>query len=179
MAGNSRKRERMTRTQMRDPLESRRLSAELKAMKEARESAGKHPYFRGVANARYVLRKVFRIIEEHAKEFGLDPVHHQSLIQIYGSPERRLRIKELALRMDISQAFASNVVRALVDKGYAERVPCDEDLRSTFVGVSDAGVKLLCAIDDAVRVHVEYFTQQLSASEREMAVYMMMFYIGM
>jgi DNA-binding MarR family transcriptional regulator len=164
---------------MRDPLEPRRLAAELKAMKEARESAEKHLYFRGVANARYVLRKVFRLIEEQAKEFGLDSIDHQCLIQIYGSPDRRLRVKELASRMDISQAFASNISRSLVEKGYADRVRCDEDLRSNFVGITEAGVKLLCSIDDAVRLHVEYFTKQVSSSEREMAIYMMMFYIGL
>jgi DNA-binding MarR family transcriptional regulator len=148
-------------------------------MKEARETAGKHEYFHGVANARYVIRKVYRIIEEHAKEFGLDPVHHQSLIQIYGSLDQRLRVKELAMRMDISQAFASNIAGALVERGYAQRIPCDEDLRSNFIGITDEGANLLCAIDDAVRVHVEYFTQQISESEREAAVYTMMFYIGL
>lgn len=154
------------------------LSDELEAMKDARDTEGKHAYFHGVANARYVMRKVFRIIEDHAKEFGLDPVHHQSLIQIYGSLERRLRVKELAARMDISQAFASNIAGMLVERGYAERIPCDEDLRSNFIGITDEGAELLCAIDDTVRVHVEYFTQQLSESEREAAIYIMMFYIG-
>jgi DNA-binding MarR family transcriptional regulator len=164
---------------MRDPLEPRRLAAELKAVKEARETAEKHPYFRGVANARYVLRKVFRIVEEQAKEVGLDSIDHQCLIQIYGSPDRQLRIKELASRMDISQAFASNVARTLVEKRYVTRVPCDDDLRSHFLAITEAGIKLLCSIDDAVRMHVDYFTKQLSSNEREMTVYIMMFYVGL
>jgi DNA-binding MarR family transcriptional regulator len=131
------------------------------------------------ASPTHVLRKVFRIIEEQAKEFGLDSIYHQCLIQIYGSPDWQLRVKELASRMDISQAFASNISRSLVEKGYADRVRCDEDLRSHFVGITETGIKLLCAIDDAVRLHVDYFTKQLSSSERETAVYMMMFYIGL
>lgn len=164
---------------MREKSRAGRLSAELAAMKDARDTKGKHAYFHGVANARYVIRKVYRIIEEHAKSFDLDPVHHQSLIQIYGNADRRLRVKELAARMDISQAFASNIASVLVERGYAERIPCDEDLRSHFIGITEEGAKLLCAIDDTVRVHVDYFTQQISESEREAAVYTMMFYIGL
>ncbi|SDD60743.1 MarR family winged helix-turn-helix transcriptional regulator [Paraburkholderia lycopersici] len=164
---------------MSDSLAPLARSFSLKAIRDARETAEKHLYFSGVANARYVLRKVFRIIEEHAKEHGLDAIHHQSLIQIYGSQDGRLRVKELAARMDISQAFASSVSSTLIAKGYAERIPCEDDLRSNFIGITSNGVKLLCTIDDAVRVHVEYFTKQLSDSEREMVIYMMMFYIGL
>ena len=38
-------------------------------------------YFHGIAKARYVIRKVIRIVDEQAKKAGLDPLEHQALIQ--------------------------------------------------------------------------------------------------
>ena len=63
---------------------------------QAAKPAAPHDYFVDVAEARYVLRRVFRIAEEQAKAAGLEPLTHQALIQIYGSPERRLRVNGLA-----------------------------------------------------------------------------------
>ena len=72
--------------------------------------ADRHDYFAEVAEARYVLRRVFRIAEEQARDAGLDPLAHQALIQIYGSPDRRLRVAQLADRLDITPAFASSLL---------------------------------------------------------------------
>src|SRR5882762_1700363 len=87
----------------------------------ARGTADRHPYFHGVAEARYVLRKVFRLVEEEAKRAGIDPLAHQALIQIYGSEASALRVKEVAERLDISPAFSSSLVKLLVKKNYVTR----------------------------------------------------------
>ncbi|MGZ0246582.1 MAG: MarR family transcriptional regulator, partial [Alphaproteobacteria bacterium] len=76
-----------------------------------------HDYFVEVAEARYVLRRVFRITEEQARDAGLDPLAHQALIQIYGSAARRLRVNELAERLDIAPAFASSLLKSLAGDG--------------------------------------------------------------
>src|SRR5882762_9788824 len=91
-----------------------------KAVK-ARVTADRHPYFHGVAQARYVLRKVFRLVEEEAKRAGIDPLAHQALIQIYGSEKGALRVKEVAERLDISPALSSSLIKLLVAKGYVAR----------------------------------------------------------
>ena len=44
-------------------------------------------YFHGVAEARYVIRRIFRIVDEQAKSAGLEPLEHQALIQLFGAPE--------------------------------------------------------------------------------------------
>ena len=56
------------------PLDLDRLRRKGSAARKARGTEDKHAYFVGVAEARYVLRKVFRIVEEQAKKFGLDPL---------------------------------------------------------------------------------------------------------
>jgi len=163
---------------MLDVLDSTLLNSRIKAMERAHRK-DKHQYFQGVATARYVLRKVFRIVEEQATREKLDSIEHQALIQIYGSKEMRLRVKDLADRLDIAPAFSSNLTRALVEKGLVERLRSEEDLRTTLVAITPAGTEVLQRIDDAVSVHVEYFTHQLSREEREMTVYIMMFYVGL
>jgi DNA-binding MarR family transcriptional regulator len=152
-----------------------------KRRKEAvrlRALVDRHHYFEGVAEARYVLRKVFRIIEEQAKLAGLDPLAHQALIQIYGSPSMQLRVKDVAERLDIVAALASSIVKSLEGMGYVARLRSEHDQRTTLVAVTPQGRKLLHCIDEQVHMHVDYFTRQLSQEARETALSIMMFYIG-
>jgi DNA-binding MarR family transcriptional regulator len=159
-------------------IDASRLEKKRKETIKSRTVLDRHRYFEGVAQARFVLRKVFRLIEEQAKLAGLDPLEHQALIQIYGSPTTRLRVKEVAERLDIAPAFASNVLKALVKKGYVIRIHSDKDQRVTLVAVTSRGKQTLHHIDEQVQTHVDYFTHQLNQDEREAAISIMMFYIG-
>jgi DNA-binding MarR family transcriptional regulator len=134
-------------------------------------------YFHGVAEARYVIRRVFRIVDEQAKSVGLEPLEHQALIQIFGSPTT-LRVIDFAERLDIAAAFASRLVKRLAEKGLVERSASTDDRRSTFVEVTDRGRELLAEIDSKVEVHVAYFQQQLSDAERAAALGIFAFYLG-
>jgi DNA-binding MarR family transcriptional regulator len=163
---------------MRDVIDGRNLALNVKKMDRSRKSPEKREYFTGIANARFVMRRVFRIVEEQAREEGLDSVAHQALIQIYGSPDAQLRVKHLAERLDISPAFGSNLTRALVEKGYVVRIRGGEDRRATQVAITQEGIELLCKIDEAVAFHVDYFTRQLTREQREMTIYILMFYVG-
>jgi DNA-binding MarR family transcriptional regulator len=148
-----------------------------KAVK-ARAAKDRHVYFKGVAEARYVLRKVFRLVEDEAKRAGLDPLAHQALIQIYGSDGGSLRVKEVAERLDITAAFASILVKMLVAKGYITRVRDTKDSRVIWVKVTKAGRDLLHRIDEQVQTHVDYFTKQLAPVQTEAALSILMFYAG-
>ena len=155
-----------------------RIEKRRKQAIRSRAVVDRHRYFEGIAQARYVLRKVFRIIEEHAKLAGIDPLQHQALIQIYGSATMQLRIKDVAERLDIAPALASNLLKSLEQAGYVERGRSARDQRSTLVAVTPKGRSLLHHIDEQVQAHVDYFTHQLSTQARETALSIMMFYIG-
>ncbi len=142
------------------------------------DAKDKHVYFEGVAEARYILRKVFRIVEERAKVMDLDPLAHQALIQIYGSPKMQLRINELADRLDIAPAFASNLVRTLSERKLISRTRGEVDQRVIVVEATLAGRQLLHSIDVEVKVHVDYFTRGLTSKDRESALSILMFYVG-
>ena len=159
-------------------IDAGRLEKKRKDTIRARTVQDRRLYFQSVAQTRYVLRKVFRLIEERAKAAGLDPLEHQALIQIYGSPEMKLRVKEVAERLDIAPAFASSILKSLEERQLLVRLASDRDQRVTDVVVTQQGKELLHRIDEQVHVHVDFFTQQLPQEAREAAISIMMFYIG-
>ncbi|MDB5532329.1 MAG: regulatory protein MarR [Hyphomicrobiales bacterium] len=162
-----------------DIVDAERLEQKRKAVIRARSRKDKHAYFEGVAEARFVLRKVFRMVEDVAKQAGLDPLAHQALIQIYGSADMSLRIKDLAERLDIAPAFASSLIKILSTKGLIKRTRAGSDIRAVQLTVTPNGIELLHQIDSSVKIHVDYFAVQLSPAQREAAVSILMFYVGL
>lgn len=134
-------------------------------------------YFSHVAATRFIIRKIFRIIDERAKQEGLDPVHHQALIQIFGSPAP-IPVSQVAVLVDIAPAFASRVVKFLEEKGYVERLDSEHDRRVTLTKITPLGRQTLIDIDEAVGVHVRYFNSQLSQEDRISAMSTFAFYVG-
>ena len=135
-------------------------------------------YFHGVADARFVIRRAFRIVDERAKHHGLDPLEHQALIQIYGLRESGVRVGTVAERLDIPPAFASKLVKALTLKGYVSAQTSPHDQRVSHLSATPAGGKLLAEIDADVRVHVDFFTRSLTDEQREAALSIFAFYVG-
>ncbi|WP_147292591.1 MarR family winged helix-turn-helix transcriptional regulator [Undibacter mobilis] len=148
------------------------------AAARSRNGADKHEYFVAVAHVRYILRKVFRLIEDKAKELGLESLAHQALLQVYGSPTQELRVSELAERLDIAPAFASNLIKGLVKAKYLKRESDASDARVTILRITPVGRAICDQIDTEVRPHVDYFTSQLTSDERETALSTLMFYVG-
>ena len=159
-------------------VDAKRLERDREKAAKARSASDRHLYFRGVAEARYLLRKVFRLIEEEAKRAGIDPLAHQALIQIYGSEKSALRVKEVAERLDITPAFASSLVKMLIAKGYVARASDKNDARVAWARVTAKGRALLHRIDEHVHEHVDYFTRGLDPSRTEKALAILMFYAG-
>jgi DNA-binding MarR family transcriptional regulator len=136
-------------------------------------------YFHGVSDARFVIRKVFRIVDERAKNRGLDPLEHQALIQIYGARDGDVRVGTVAERLDISPAFASKIVKALVAKKLVSPADSVHDQRVTNVSATPAGVALLNEIDADVRIHVGFFTRGLTHEQKAAALSIFAFYVGL
>ncbi len=143
----------------------------------ARSASQRHEYFKAVAQARYIWRKVYRLIEEQAKLHQLDSLEHQALLQVYGSPDQALRVKELAERLDIAAAFASNLVKGLISRDLLRRGSDPTDMRVTLLHITDAGRDICHRVDEGVRPHVNYFTSQLADDERKTALSILMFYM--
>lgn len=135
-------------------------------------------YFSAVADARFVIRKVFRIVDERAKGRDLDPLEHQALIQIRGARDGQLRVGDVAERLDISPAFASKLVKTLLRKELVLSSPSTRDQRVTHLRASERGEQLLAEIDAEVRLHVDFFTRGLTRSQKAAALAIFAFYVG-
>lgn len=142
-----------------------------------RAGSGQKTYFQAVATARYVIRKVLRIVDEAARESGFDPLVHQALIQIFGSAEP-LTIGQLAERLDIVPAFTSRIIRDLEASGLVERRRVDRDRRVIRVVATKAAAPVLAEINERVELHANVFHRQLSDDEREAALVVFAFFVG-
>jgi DNA-binding MarR family transcriptional regulator len=121
---------------------------------------------------------VFRLVEEEAKRAGIDPLAHQALIQIYGSPTGALKVKDVAERLDITPAFASSLVKALAARDLIATKRDRHDSRVNWVQVTKEGRALLHHIDEQVQIHVDYFSRGLKPVETEAALSILLFYAG-
>jgi DNA-binding MarR family transcriptional regulator len=135
---------------------------------------------KNVATARYVIRRVQRIIDDCVRKFGLESLEQQALVQIYGSPDQRLAIGQVAERLDISSsALASRLVSNLEKAGMVERVPSAEDRRTTWASVTPKGIETLQAIVEEIHKEVSYFHGKLTKEQQHSAMETFAFYVGL
>lgn len=136
-------------------------------------------YVYNIAEARSVIRRVLRIVDEQAKQRGLDPLLHQALLQICGiGANSGIPMNAVATRLDIASAFASRLVKNLENLELIKRSSSDTDKRVTNVSATEKGFELLRSIDDAVHYHMAYFQHELTAEQRFAALSIFAFYVG-
>jgi DNA-binding MarR family transcriptional regulator len=143
------------------------------------QDAAFRSYIRDIAQARFVTRKVFRIVDEQARAAGVEPLQFQVLIQVLGAQTDVVHVNDVADRLDVAPAFASRLIKELEVKGMLERSQSTVDRRMTRVAVTPAGEALIRNVDRAVFVHHEYFQKQLSEADRFAALTTFAFCIGL
>ncbi|MEV4141868.1 MarR family transcriptional regulator [Dactylosporangium sp. NPDC049742] len=135
-------------------------------------------YVQAVATARYVIRKVIRIVDDAARDHGFDPLAHQALIQIFGVMDEPLTVSQLAERLDVVPAFASRLVRDLERRGLVERQRTDQDKRMTRVVATAEVGPVLAEINEQVQAHAALFHRQLTDDQRQAALVVLAFFVG-
>lgn len=156
----------------------RSRTAGVKVRRRTPGANGMHKYFVAVAQVRYIMRKVFRLIDDDAKKLDLDPLAHQALLQIYGSPGRRLRVSALAERLDIVTPFASSIVKQMMRARLVQRRSDTADMRVSVITLTRAGRDLCRQIDSRARSRVDGLIRELDAEERKVALSILPFYVG-
>jgi DNA-binding MarR family transcriptional regulator len=135
--------------------------------------------FQRIARARYVLRRVFRTIDECARRHDLDSLQHQALVQIFGATKTGLTVNELAERLDVTQPGASRVLKGLAEDGLIERQESKKDLRVTHVRITRAGRHKLHLIEDMVHHRVSDASAELTPEQQAEVLSLVRFYIGL
>lgn len=137
-------------------------------------------YIGKIAEARYVMRRVLRIVNEQAQTNGLDPLVHQALLQIYGADDRTgITVTTLSQRLDIAIALASRLGRQLQSLGLVQRTGSPTDKRVIKITATDAGIDKLDEIDQAVGRQLSHFHQQFNEQQKLAAMSIFAFYVGM
>lgn len=157
-------------------------TAQLLALWGKGSGAASHEDFashvKAIAHARYVLRRVLRLLDEQAVAGGLQPLQHQALLQIYGA-ENPLPVNKVAERLDIAPALASRLVRQLEERQLVERARVPGDKRVIAVHANEAGIEVLQRIDASVHERVEAFQRGLSDEGKLGALATFAFYLGL
>jgi DNA-binding MarR family transcriptional regulator len=138
---------------------------------------GSKKYFHAVSDARYVIRKVLRIVDERARLHGLEPLEHQALLQVFGA-RKELRVGEIAERLDVSGTFTSKLIKSLLRKGLVATNKLSDDQRMIYLSVTDKGRQLMLKIDAEVERYVSVFTNGLRAPEKNAVVVILASYVG-
>jgi len=134
-------------------------------------------YFHAVSDARYVIRKVLRIVDERARLHGLEPLEHQALLQIFGA-RKELRVGEIAERLDVSGTFTSKLIKSLLKKDLVASNKLSDDQRMIHLSVTDKGRRVMLKIDAEVERYVAVFTNGLRAPEKNAVVVILASYVG-
>ena|ERR1700742_4474917 len=128
------------------------------------------PHLIAVADARFLLRRAFRIIDDEARHSGLDPLANQLLVQLRGAPEMTHSVSELAMRLDIPLNLVSRLTRDLERPGYVERLSSVRDRRVTLVRATAAGADIARDIGDRARDRFSSLQNVLSEERRAAAL---------
>jgi len=137
-------------------------------------------YVTNIAEARYVVRRVLRIVDEEAKKHGLEPLLHQALLQIAGHDDGRgISITELARRLGVAATFVSRMVTRLEAAALVRRRPAVRDRRTRRVTVTPLGMTMLSGIDEEVHFRVGYMRDDFTEHQRVAALSIFAFYVGL
>lgn len=106
-----------------------------------------------------------RLDEVHATN-GLSGNDFDALIRLARSPERRLRMTDLATQTSLTTSGVTRVVDRLERKGLLCRAACPGDRRGSFAVLTDAGNERLTAGMPAVLDAIErWFTGMLKPTQ--------------
>ncbi len=99
---------------------------------------------------------------------GISHVQFEALLRLSWTPDRRMRIQDLAEQSILSPSGMSRAVARLEQLGYVERTPAAEDGRGAYAVLTGAGSQ---QFEAALRTHVAFvraaFLDELADDELE------------
>jgi DNA-binding MarR family transcriptional regulator len=88
------------------------------------------------------------LLEDHLdrqlqRDAGMPHIYYALLVKLAESPQRRLRMTELAMLAKITRSRLSHAVARLERNGWVRREDCPSDKRGQFAVLTDAGHEVL------------------------------------
>ena len=97
-------------------------------------------------------------LDDDLRQFGLGINDYEILVRLSESPDRRLRMAELADRLHQSRSRLTHTVGRLEAAELVRRTSCKSDKRGVWAELTDAGMSLL---EQAAPYHVEGVRENL------------------
>ena len=97
-------------------------------------------------------------IERDLRELGLSHPDYYVLVQLSESPDRRMRMTDLADGIQWSKSRLSHHIARMEERGLVAREECNDDARGTFACLTSAGLR---AIEAAAPDHVDSIRRHL------------------
>jgi DNA-binding MarR family transcriptional regulator len=89
---------------------------------------------------------------------GIPHAYYEILVQLSETPERMLRMSDLADRCLSSRSRLSHAVSRLEERGWIRRQACEDDARGQLAVLTDEG---FAALEAAAPIHVESVRRHL------------------
>lgn len=128
------------------------------------------PRLAAIADARFLTRRVFRIVDDEARRHGVDPLENQLLVQLLGAGARTRTVSELATRLDVPLNLVSRLSRNLEGRGLVERGESPKDARVTLVRATTVGARLTRKISNRARIRFASLHEDMSEERRRAAL---------
>ncbi|HEX8106045.1 MAG TPA: MarR family transcriptional regulator [Solirubrobacteraceae bacterium] len=94
-----------------------------------------------------------RLARELQRDSGLSAPEYEVLVNMDKAPENRMRVLELALKMQWEKSRLSKQISRMIDRGYLAREACPTDQRGSVIVLTDAGRD---AFVEAERIHLSH-----------------------
>lgn len=103
--------------------------------------------YQALAEFRYQIRRYLHFSEQVVKKAGLERGQYQLMLAIKGMPPGvRLRIRELANRMQIRHHSTVELVNRLEAGGFVHRTRAQDDRREVLLALTAKGEKVLAEL---------------------------------
>ena len=106
----------------------------------------------GLAGFRLAMRRFLAFSEAALAEAGVTSQQYQALLVVRATPDRQVRIRDLAEQMLMHHNGAVQLVDRLCAAGLAERIPAEDDKRSVLIALTPKGADVL---ESLAMVHVK------------------------
>ncbi|SFO03752.1 transcriptional regulator, MarR family [Geodermatophilus obscurus] len=93
-----------------------------------------------------------RLERDLVRSTGIPSAYYEILVQLSETPDRMMRMSELADRCLSSRSRLSHAVSRLEERGWVRRQECPEDGRGLLAVLTDEG---FAALEAAAPIHVE------------------------
>lgn len=116
--------------------------------------------------SKVILEESHKLIEQYGlnpTEFGvLELLHHRG----------RQPIQKIGQKILLRSGSMTYVVNRLEEKGFLQRIFCEEDKRVTYISITDEGVKLVESIFPEHAKKIEELMAGLTIEEQDEAIHL-------